>query len=357
MIRTFLFLLCSGFVSLYAQTSERLMLPSQASSYLRSVPFRHPAAMLFNSISALSCDTRGALIVADAGDNRIYKLLPNGEVRIVAGGKRGYADGKGANAEFLNISDISVNAEGEILVLDGQRVRKILANGMVTTLAGFPLRGSKDGKGTEARFNMPIALVAANDGRVFVADAGNQCLRLIETDGRVLTLPFCYAMPSALALDATGRLLVLDRIKNTIHRLIPLANTGVQGNQSTCMFDDSILVQFPQTSPILNASRMALTKQGDILILENNGSLVRKISANGLETTVWSGIEEDFSASDICMDRNDTIILANTRNGALYKLNSLKMTQLQSSQNMTQSQFSMTQSQLLMTASQRTQIK
>jgi sugar lactone lactonase YvrE len=387
-----LLLICSSFLGLFSQTvKQQTPSPcaspnatpnatlnatqhfspstSQALSLLRLEVFPHPAAKMFNSISAIVYDAQGSLLVADGGDNRIYKLLANGEVRIIAGGKRGYADGKAASAEFISISDITLNAKGEIFVLDGQRVRKILPNGVVTTLAGFPLRGKTDGRGTEARFNMPLGIAVANDGCVFLADAGNQSLRMIQPNGHVRTLPFTFAMPSALAFDTRGRLLVLDRVEGIIHRLTPRTDTSAEFQKNEA-FDDSVLIQFPQyihqqsnspqTPPILNirlnVRLIVLSRQGDIFLLETAGTLVQKLSFDGVQSTIWRGSAEEISVSAMCADKNGDIVLANTRNGALYKLVQGKSTNVHESKNlknMTQSQTLMTKAQFLMTTSSK----
>jgi sugar lactone lactonase YvrE len=359
MIYSILFLLFFGFASVpvFAQTSPEVKSKenlNQTPSSLFILPFRHPAAKLFNSITSLVVDARGALIVADGGDNRIYKLLPNGETTILAGGKRGYSDGKGFSAEFMSISDIAVNAQGEIIVLDGQRVRKVLQNGVVTTLAGFPIRGNNDGKGTEARFNMPNALAVAPDGNIFIADAGNQCLRVIQVDNRVQTVAISFSMVSALTFDQRGRLVIFDRAMGALHRLTPRFNTDAHDKFS---FDDSVLVQFPQISPMLNISRITHTKDDKIILLEHIGSNSAKILCLEGEKSIWSSIEIGFSVSTFCTNKNGEIILSNSRNGGLYKVNIGKTTQVQLQKNMTQPQILMTSSQSLMTNSQKSVIK
>ncbi|MEB3196920.1 MAG: hypothetical protein VKP62_06910 [Candidatus Sericytochromatia bacterium] len=48
--------------------------------------------------------------------------------------------------------------------------------------------GYQDGARLEARFNLPRALAVAPDGRLYVADRNNHCIRRIEPDGRVITV-------------------------------------------------------------------------------------------------------------------------------------------------------------------------
>ena len=60
---------------------------------------------------------------------------------------------------------------------------------MVTTIAGLPgQRGTADGVGSSARFNLPSALAVDGAGVLYVADSGNSLIRRIAPDGAVTTL-------------------------------------------------------------------------------------------------------------------------------------------------------------------------
>ena len=59
---------------------------------------------------------------------RIYRVTPKGEVSILAGSKRGFADGAGSAAQFKAPSGIAIDASGNIYVADtdNHRIRKIV---------------------------------------------------------------------------------------------------------------------------------------------------------------------------------------------------------------------------------------
>ena len=80
-------------------------------------------------------------------------------------------------------------------VVDNDSIRKVHANGAVTTLAGSPgLSDYQDGVGATARFNSPQGLAADRFDNLYVADCENHCIRKITPDGIVttLTIMLCF---------------------------------------------------------------------------------------------------------------------------------------------------------------------
>ena len=117
---------------------------------------------------------------------------PNYTVSTVAGnGSSGSVDGTGAAARFNVPLNLVVAADGTIYVSDfiNNELRAIAPGGIVTTLAGTTSSGSVNGTGTAARFYLPsgIALNAAGT-TLFVADTNNNLIRTVTTSGVVGTL-------------------------------------------------------------------------------------------------------------------------------------------------------------------------
>ena len=87
----------------------------------------------------LAIDKEGNALLVDAHNHCIRKISPEGVVTTLAGsGEEGYADGTGAAASFAYPRGVIVDSEGDVIVADtdNQRIRKISAEGVVTTLAG-----------------------------------------------------------------------------------------------------------------------------------------------------------------------------------------------------------------------------
>ncbi len=149
------------------------------------------AAARFDTPSGLALDATGNLYVADTGNHAIRKVTPDGVVTTLAGtGAPGYRDGPGAQAQFDGPMGLAVDGAGRVIVADAynDRIRAIAPDGQVTTLAGGASPGDADGPGAQARFDTPCAVLVDAQGRIVVADTRNDALRAIDAAGNVTTL-------------------------------------------------------------------------------------------------------------------------------------------------------------------------
>jgi len=134
--------------------------------------FLNPNAILF--------DKQGNMFVADNGNYCIRKITPTGIVsRFSGAGTHGTADGDAGTAQFFYIYDMVTDKEGNILLTDGDRVRKVDPSGKVSTIAGGGT-GYADGDGATARFNYPAGLAIDAEGNLYIADAMNNRIRKIS---------------------------------------------------------------------------------------------------------------------------------------------------------------------------------
>lgn len=134
--------------------------------------FRYPAAV--------TGDKQGNLYVADDGNFCIRKITPAGEVSTFAGsGVRGTADGNATVAQFDLIEDIVADSQGNIYIIDDNRIRKVTPQGVVSTIAGS-VAGYADGEGATAKFKDPGGLGIDALGNIYVADINNNRIRKIS---------------------------------------------------------------------------------------------------------------------------------------------------------------------------------
>ena len=152
------------------------------------------SAAQFNHPVGIAVDPRsGDVLVADAYNNTLRRITPEGRVHTFAGqaGVNDHRDGPLGQALFNTPVGIAVDARGTIFVSEyfNQDVRKITPDGQVSTLAGNPARrGDADGQGRAALFRKPQQICLDAGGNIILADGGNHKVRRITPDGVVTTL-------------------------------------------------------------------------------------------------------------------------------------------------------------------------
>lgn len=155
----------------------------------------------FSLPSGVAISNEGAVYVADTLNHCIRIISPEGQVSTLTGhaDEPGFQDGTLAEARFYEPNDIACSPDGALYVVDkgNQRIRRVF-NGEVTTVAGcgtdtdqttgYIIGGYQDGSGGDAKFLYPTGLCVSDDGTIFIADTGNNCVRALTTDGRVVTV-------------------------------------------------------------------------------------------------------------------------------------------------------------------------
>jgi DNA-binding beta-propeller fold protein YncE len=184
----------------------------------------------FNSPAGVAVDAVGNVYVADYGNNRIRKISTTGTITTVAGSSAGKVDGTGTAARFSGPRSVAVDAVGNIYVADvnNNLIRKVTADGVVTTFAGSGNVGNADGTGTAASFSHPAGVAVDAAGNVYVADTNNNLIRKITPAGVVtslagsgyLSLITPFNAPVAVAVDPAGTTVyVASSLGNTIQKV------------------------------------------------------------------------------------------------------------------------------------------
>jgi uncharacterized protein (TIGR03437 family) len=118
---------------------------------------------------SLAIDSAGNIYVADTGNANIRKITTDGNIQTVVSN--------------VTVNSLAVDSAGSIYYPDpiNHRVQKILANGSQSTIAGTgrPGYSGDGGAALNAQFNQPYGIAVGASGKVYVADSGNQIIRLL----------------------------------------------------------------------------------------------------------------------------------------------------------------------------------
>jgi streptogramin lyase len=207
-----------------------------------------------NNPSGVAVDPIGNIFIADAGNNVIRKVDTNGVITTVAGNGLGAGTGNGdysgdggaaTNASLNGPHGVAVDALGEIFIADlnNDVVRRVGTDGIITTVVGDGIFGysGDGGMATNATLNAPSGVAVDASGELYIADVGNEVIRKLDTNGVITTVAgnglgagtgnggssgdggaatnASLNLPSGVAVDATGSLLIADRFNDRIREV------------------------------------------------------------------------------------------------------------------------------------------
>ena len=203
---------------------------------------------------------QGSLFIADQANNRVRKVSSSGTISTVAGtGAAGSAgDGGSATSAQLNApTGMAVDASGNLFITErsGARVRRVTPTGVITTVAGTGLAGysGDGGRATQAQLNQPTGTAIDATGNLYIADAANNRVRKVSPWGIITT---------AIGTGSAGY-------------------SGDNGLASLARVNHPAGVTFD--------------KSGNLYLADSNNRVVRRMSTNGIITTVAGNGTGGFS--------------------------------------------------------------
>lgn len=182
------------------------VLAGPATNYVTGYRDGPGATALFNSPQALAVDGSGNVFVWDAANNVIRRIAADGTVTTLAGraGQTGNVDGAGDTARFAAINALLLSPEGDLLVAENYRVRRINSAGVVTTWLGSTTAGAADGSATQARFNLIKSMSFGADGNLYLLETGNRTLRRVTPGGDVAVVAGRFNNSTFATVDGAG---------------------------------------------------------------------------------------------------------------------------------------------------------
>ncbi|HEY4322864.1 MAG TPA: NHL repeat-containing protein [Mucilaginibacter sp.] len=297
----------------------------------------------FNSPVGIAVDGAGNLYVADYGNNLIRKITNGGLVSTFAGsGMQGSVNGAANVATFNEPTGIAVDASGNLYVADAgnDRIRKISSVGTVSTLAGVDSTGAVNGPGVGASFFDPLGVAVDGSGNVYVADAGNNMIRMITPAGIVSTLAgnnagasngalgkTSFNNPTGVAVEGAGNVYVANYLNNIILEVnqggtvTTLAGTGQTGANDGP--DSSATFYYPNSVTVDAAN--------NVYVADGVNNLIRKITPAGMVSTLAgngmagaidsTGTAASFNGpSGLAVDAVGNVYVADTNNNLIRKI-------------------------------------
>jgi len=305
-------------------------------------------------LSRVAVDPAGNVYASGIG--RVFRISTNGILTVVAGnGVAGFSgDGGPATRAALDWpTGVAVDAAGNVYIADKNRIRKLSAAGVISTVAGNGVSGFFGDGGPATRAALGLALDVAVDaaGNLYIADTGNQRIRKVDPSGTISTLAgdgwvdsngfgrfsgdggpatsASFSNPTGVAVDAAGNLYIADNYNNRIRRV---NSSGViitvAGPVDQCCSSDG----GPATSAWLTSpTGVAVDAAGNLYIAEDGR--IRKVDASGTITTVAGNGKQGFSGdggpataaslgpSSIAVDAIGNLYIVDSPNRRIRKVN------------------------------------
>jgi PKD repeat protein len=246
-----------------------------------------------------------AVVVAAVAPGGVAVTGADTITTVAGNGTSGFSgDGGQATSAQLGAVGIAVDAAGNVYVADqgNHRVRKVTADGVITTVAGTGERGfsGDDGQATSARLNDPNGVAVDAAGNIYIADMGNMRVRRVSAAGVITTVAgtgfigssgdggpatsATLAFPSGVAVDAAGNVYIADQLNDRVRKvtatgvIATIAGTGDagfagDGGQAT-------------SAQLRNPFGVAVDVVGNVYIADRDNHRVRRVDAAGVITSV-----------------------------------------------------------------------
>ncbi|HKW98649.1 MAG TPA: IPT/TIG domain-containing protein [Bryobacteraceae bacterium] len=252
-------------------------------------------------------DNAGNLYIADGV---VRKVDSRGKLTTIAG-SASFASGDGGSAtaaQLAGTTAIARDAAGNIYLSDtaARRIRKIDQSGVINTIAGDGEEGyAGDGvPAVTAPLNDPRGLVFDRAGNLYIADAGNNRVRMVGLDGVIHTFagtgPAGFSgdggsgaaaelsYPSGVAIDDEGAVYIADTGNNRIRKVSPDGTIGTIAGNGTAGYngDGGAAADAQLSSP----GGVRLDAAGNLYIADTGNHVVRKVSNGMISTVAGTGV-------------------------------------------------------------------
>lgn len=267
----------------------------------------------------------GAIVLKDAGGNVLKTIALDGASKISVAENRTenspalsspHSDAKEIPSEddlLFHPADIAMDGFGNAYIADQKRnqIRKVTPSGAASVFAGTGSAGysGDGGPASDAKLSGPMSVIVDGAGFVYIADTGNNVVRMVNTNGTISTYagqyyapgstppPVCSAaknsigdgcpgnkivlnMPVDLVLCNSQNLHIADQLNNRLRTVLKVNYRTITqvGNGQAGYNGDGEL----STSAELNApSGMAMDADNYIYVADTGNHIIRKTLLTG----------------------------------------------------------------------------
>ena len=294
---------------------------------------------VFGSVDNIALAPDGDLYIDDGPV--IRRLSPSGWVSTLAGGEYGFADGHSGRAQFGFLTDLDVDAFGNLYVSEinpwvhGEVgrvgiIRKISPDGAVRTLYRDPLPAHRGGS-----LSSPLGLAVTADGDIYIANTGRDQIVQLMPDGTLHAIAgtgeagsydgsyggATFRFPAAIDIAPSGALVLVDQAGSTVRAILPgpvgfTSNVALADAEGLPRLEGVSVTRFagrlrrsgsfgdggPAEQALFTEPRgISLDRFGGVLVADAGNHAIRRISADGTISTVAGGNGE--GARDGSRDR------------------------------------------------------
>jgi hypothetical protein len=239
----------------------------------------------------------GGYLIADANNNAIRRVAPDGTMSTVVGDGTAAFGGDNGPANLAQVRfpyDVAVQPDGGYLIadVDNARIRRVGSDGVITTVAGGG-SGGDGGPATNASLFKPSGVAVTADGGFLIADTYNNRVRKVDAGGTITTVAGTGAAgatgdggpataatlnrPTRVALTPGGGFVIADELNNRVRRVAPdgtittVAGTGTAGYNG----DGGPAI----AADLNNVIGVDVALDGDILIADTSNHRIRFVDA------------------------------------------------------------------------------
>ncbi len=276
------------------------------------------------------------------------------KVVLVAGGGDKIGDAPATEVKLTLPFGVDFDRVGNIFLVEmvgGERVRKIDAKGVLTTVAGTGVKGfaGDGGPALPAQFNGMHNLAAAPNGDIYLADTWNSRVRKIDAKTGVIStvvgtgtrgfsgdggpaVKADFGNIYCASLDPQAENLYLADLDNKRIRAVNLksglARTVAGNGQRGVPADGSEAA----SSPLVDPRAVCADVKGNVYVLERSGHALRVVSPDRRIRTVIGTGKKGYSGDGgdarqatmsgpkhLCMDLEGNVIIADTDNHVIRR--------------------------------------